>query len=190
MIVALCSGEGRTFTAITRVLGTLVTDMITNVEDAPVRARARELGVNEHCVPQVAFKTRGAHEQAILAQLQQCAPFKMILLLGYMRVFSAEFLAQVSAQWPSAAIANLHPAPLSQYKGPQGLKYALDQRFPLWGISVHEVTPRLDEGPLLAERIFPIFPTDSFETLRERAHPLEVSAVLESVDLLSRRLCT
>jgi phosphoribosylglycinamide formyltransferase-1 len=190
MIVTLCSGEGRTFAAITRVLGPLVTDMVTNVENAPVRNKARSLGVAEHCVPHAAFASRQAHEQGIIAQLQHCHPFKIILLLGYMRVLSEEFLKQMKNRWPDVVLANLHPAPLSQYKGARGLAYALQTRVPLWGISVHEVTARLDEGPLLAYRTLPVYPTDSFETLRERAHINEVSAVLESVDLLSRRLRT
>jgi len=188
MIVSLCSGEGRTFAAMTRVLGHLVTDMITNVENAPVRNKARTLGVKEHCIPHAAYPSRQAHEQALLAQLKLCEPFEIILLLGYMRVLSDDFLRQVRALWPRAEIANLHPAPLSPYKGAHGLLHALRNRAPLWGISVHQVTARLDEGPLLAYRTLPLYPTDSFETLRERAHPHEVSAVLESVDLLSRRL--
>ena len=190
MIVTLCSGEGRTFEAVRRLLGPLVTNMITNIEDAPVRIKARKLGVHEHCVPHAAFASRQAHEQAIIAQLQQCHPFKIILLLGYMRILSEEFLSQVKGLWPDVTIANLHPAPLTRYKGARGLAYALQTHVPLWGISVHEVTPRLDEGPLLAYRTLPVYPTDSFAALRERAHSQEVSAVLESVDLLSRRLRT
>ncbi|MEN9530406.1 MAG: hypothetical protein RI932_2279 [Pseudomonadota bacterium] len=190
MIIALCSGEGTTFAATTRVLGTLVTDVITNVEDAPVRSKAHALGVREHCIPHAAFTSRNAHEHAIIEQLQKCQNVEIVLLLGYMRVLSADFLKQMRSLWPRVAIANLHPAPLSQYKGAQGLVHALRHRVPLWGISVHEVTEQLDEGPLLAYRTLPVFPTDTFQTLRERAHPYEVSAVLESVDLLSRRLRT
>lgn len=85
---------------------------------------------------------------------------------------------------------NLHPAPLSLYKGANGLVHALKIRAPLWGISVHEVTAKLDEGPLLAYRSLVVHPNDTFELLRERAHTQEVAAVLEAIDKLSRRQST
>lgn len=190
MIVTLCSGEGRTFAAVTRVRGTLVTDMITNVAAAPVREKARSLGVTERCVPHISYASRREHEEAVFAELKMCKPFQMIFLLGYMRVLSLQFLNNLRAAWPQCSIVNLHPAPLSLYKGANGLVHALKIRAPLWGISVHEVTAKLDEGPLLAYRSLVVHPNDTFELLRERAHTQEVAAVLEAIDKLSRRQST
>lgn len=187
MIVALCSGEGRTFEAVARVLGEQITDMITNVEQAPVRRKAKALGVKEHCIPHRSFSSREDHERALLSCLKECSPFKMIILLGYMRVLSADFLQAARKLWPDCTLINLHPAPLSLYKGAHGLVHALQMHAPLWGVSAHEVTPVLDSGPLLSFRTLPVFPTDTFERLRERAHPLEVCVVLEAIDHISRR---
>lgn len=187
MIIAMCSGQGRTFEAVARTLGPVVTDMICDKTDAPVLQRADALGVRAHLCVRNASVSRQDHEAAILEALQQCTPFSVIALLGYMRVLSSWFLEQVKARWPSVHIINLHPAPLSVYKGAHGLHTALAQRAPLWGISVHIVTPALDSGPLVAWRPLTVFPTDTLETLRERAHPLEVSAVLEALDILMHR---
>jgi phosphoribosylglycinamide formyltransferase-1 len=187
MIVTLCSGEGRTFEAVTRVLGSQVTAMITNVESAPVRSKARALGVPELCIPHVQFNNRDSHESALLARIKELKPVRLLALLGYMRVLSPLFLDRFKELFPESTILNLHPAPLSQYKGARGLQFALRSRAPLWGISVHEVTHQLDAGPILAYRHLNVFPTDSFNTLRDRAHPLEVSAVLEAIDILTRR---
>jgi len=187
MIVAMCSGQGRTFEALVRFLGAHVTDIICDRPDAHVLQRAQTLNVPAHCVQRTKDMTRTAHETKILDTLSQCSPFTVIALLGYMRVLSAEFLNELQKRWPHARIINLHPAPLSLYKGAHGLRFALESRAPLWGISVHSVTPELDSGPLLAFRTLDIFPTDTFESLRERAHPLEVSAVLEALDILTQR---
>lgn len=183
----MCSGQGRTFEAVVRILGHRVGDMICDRADAPVIRRAHTLGVRSHCIPRTDFDSRSAHEAAIIQALSSCSEFSVIALLGYMRVLSSGFLQQLALLWPKADIINLHPAPLSLYKGAHGLKYAIESRAPSWGISVHRVTPELDSGPLLSYRHLDVFPTDQFETLRERAHPLEVSAVLESIDCLTHR---
>jgi phosphoribosylglycinamide formyltransferase-1 len=187
MIVALCSGQGLTFEAVVRMLGSHVTDLICDRTDAPVIQRAHRLNVRAQCVARQSYPDRAAHESAIVEALTRCSPFKVIALLGYMRVLSADFLKSVKNRWPESEIINLHPAPLSLYKGAHGLKYAIESRANRWGVSVHRVTPELDSGPLLAYRPLDIFPTDSFQTLRERAHPLEASAVLEAIDILTRR---
>lgn len=187
MIVALCSGQGRTFEAVARVLGAQLTDMICDVPAAAAIGRARTLGVRTHCVGRSEFPDRGSHERAVLKSLGDCQPFSIVALLGYMRILSPEFLGEIESKWPHTAIINLHPAPMSLYKGSKGLQHALERRFPHWGLSVHKVTPELDAGPLLAFRNLEVFPTDTFEILRERAHPLEVSAVLEAIDILTRR---
>lgn len=187
MIVALCSGQGRTFEGVTRMLGQHLTDVVCDVPDAPVLEKANSLGVRSHLVPRSTGQTRASHEEALMTALKECAPFTIVALLGFMRILSAEFLNQLHKNWPCVEIINLHPAPLSQYKGAHGLRFAIESRAPRWGVSVHRVTPQLDAGPLLSFRELPVFPTDTFETLRERAHPLEVSAVLEAIDILTRR---
>jgi phosphoribosylglycinamide formyltransferase-1 len=187
MIVALCSGQGRTFEAVVRILGSLVSDLICDRPDAHVLDRAQRLKIRSQCVPRQSYPDRASHEAAVIGALNNCSPFKVIALLGYMRVLSPDFLDLLKSKWPETEIINLHPAPLSLYKGAHGLKYAIQSHAPRWGVSVHRVVPELDSGPLLSYRHLEILPTDTFETLRERAHPLEVSAVLEAIDILTRR---
>lgn len=187
MIIALCSGQGRTFEAVVRILGPHVSQLICDQVDAPVLRRAQQLGVPAQCIDRKAYPNRKAHELAVVQSLKDSAPFRIVALLGYMRILSGEFLDIFNELWPQAEIINLHPAPLSLYQGPHGLHHAVESRAPHWGVSVHKVIPELDAGPLLSYRPLDVFPTDSFETLRERAHPLEVSAVLEAIDKLTQR---
>jgi phosphoribosylglycinamide formyltransferase-1 len=187
MIVALCSGQGRTFEAVVRILGQHVSDLICDMPDAPVIQRAQRLLVRARCVDRNSFSDRLSHEKQVLKELESCGHFQLIVLLGYMRILSSDFLKQLKAKWPESEIINLHPAPLSLYKGAHGLNYALDTKVPRWGITVHRVTPELDSGPVVSYRTLDVYPDDTFETLRERAHPQEVSAVLEAIDTLTRR---
>jgi phosphoribosylglycinamide formyltransferase-1 len=187
MIITLCSGEGTTLAAVAES-GAPITDVITNVETAPVRMVARRHNIQDHAVPHINYSSREEHEAAVLNVLEyNCQPFRMILLLGYMRIFSEHFLTRVRHIWPTVLMANLHPAPLSLYKGAHGLNYALAKRFPLWGVSVHEVTPELDSGPVIASRPLAVRPTDTFASLRARARVQERDAVLESIQIIQRR---
>ena len=187
MIIALCSGAGTTLAAVAEH-GAPISDVITNVETAPVRHVARKHNIQDHFVPHTNFASREEHEEAILRVLEQnCQPFRMILLLGYMRIFSERFLSQVKNKWPTVLMANLHPAPLSLYKGARGLNYALSNRFPLWGVTVHEVTPELDSGPVISFKTLTLLPTDTFTALRKRAREQEREAVLESIRIIKRR---
>lgn len=187
MIVALCSGEGTTLAALAD-RGARITDVITNVAGAPAGTVAQRHGVMNHCVPHASYSTRAEHETAVLQALKHsCQPFRMIFLLGYMRILSEGFLKTIHKLWPDVVVANLHPAPLSAYKGAHGLRHALERRFPLWGVSVHEVTPELDSGPLLAYRHFKVRPTDEWTTLRATARANEIESVLEAIDLIQRR---
>lgn len=187
MIIAFCSGEGTTLAAVAEH-GAPITDVISNVETAPVRQVARKLGIREHNIPHTSYSTREEHEAEVLRVLEQnCTSFHMIMLLGYMRILSENFLKTVHSKWPHALVANLHPAPLNLYKGPRGLQHALNRRYPLWGVSVHEVTPELDSGPVLAFRSLCVLPTDNFAALRGRARAQETEAVLESIDIIQRR---
>jgi phosphoribosylglycinamide formyltransferase-1 len=187
MIIALCSGAGTTLAAVAE-RGAPISDVITNVETAPVRQVARKHNIRDHCVPHANFASRDEHEASILKVLEHnCQPFQMILLLGYMRIFSESFLSHVKRTWPAVFVANLHPAPLNLYKGAHGLNYALSKRFPLWGVTVHEVTPELDSGPVITFRTLTLRPTDTFTALRERAREQETEAVLESIQIIQRR---
>lgn len=88
---------------------------------------------------------------------------ELIALAGYMRLLSAEFIAQ----W-EGRILNIHPSLLPDYKGLDTHRRAILGGEEHGGCSVHLVTDELDGGPVLAQARVRIRPRDTEQTLAER----------------------
>jgi phosphoribosylglycinamide formyltransferase-1 len=68
---------------------------------------------------------------------------------------------------------NIHPSLLPKYPGLNTHKRALEAGDADHGCTVHEVTPVLDDGPLLGQARLAIAPGDTPETLASRVLTLE-----------------
>jgi formyltetrahydrofolate-dependent phosphoribosylglycinamide formyltransferase len=93
----------------------------------------------------------------------RAAQADMIILAGYMRLLSHEFVAL----W-SERILNIHPSLLPKYKGLDTHERALAAGDQVAGCSVHIVTADLDDGPVLAQTEVPVFEDDTPNTLADR----------------------
>ena len=65
-------------------------------------------------------------------------------------------------------IINLHLSLLPAYPGVRSLDRALADGAPFVGATMHLVTPRVDDGPLLAQCVIPVSPIDNRESIGER----------------------
>ena len=63
---------------------------------------------------------------------------------------------------------NIHPSLLPKYKGLHTHARALEAGDKEHGCTVHEVTPALDDGPVLGQARVPILPGDTPEDLAQR----------------------
>ncbi len=138
---------------------------------------------------------RTAWERRLLAVTRPFAP-DLIVLSGFLRVLSAEFLAD-----SPASMINQHPALLPEYgdivvtdegheipalRGLHVVTEALRQRLPVTGCTVHRVTPVVDAGPLLGRAEVPILPDDDEESLHERIKVAERRVIVEVVARIAR----
>ena len=48
-------------------------------------------------------------------------------------------------------ILNLHNSPLPKYRGVSPINWALKNGEEKHGVTIHEITPRIDDGPVLAQ---------------------------------------
>lgn len=129
-------------------------------------ALAKECGLK---IGQIDYAGRGKKDaEAELAEMLKTAEIDMILLAGFMRVLSADFVARFEGR-----IINIHPSLLPKYKGLNTHQRALDAGDSEHGVSVHLVTAGLDEGPLIAQASVPIYPEDDETSLSERLLPAE-----------------
>ena len=63
---------------------------------------------------------------------------------------------------------NIHPSLLPKFRGLHTHARALDAGESAHGCTVHEVTPELDEGPILGQAQVPILPGDTPDVLAAR----------------------
>ncbi len=135
----------------------------SNVPDAGGLARARALGIPTAAVDHKTFgQDRTAFEAALSEHLETAAP-DILCLAGFMRVLTESFVRR----WDGRML-NIHPSLLPKYKGLHTHARALEAGDTEHGCTVHEVTPALDDGPVLGQARIPVLPGDTPETLAAR----------------------
>lgn len=55
-------------------------------------------------------------------------------------------------------IVNLHNGPLPKYRGVRPINWALKNNETTHGVTIHRITPGVDDGPIFGQVIFPIYP--------------------------------
>ncbi|MDF3864834.1 phosphoribosylglycinamide formyltransferase, partial [Pseudomonas denitrificans (nom. rej.)] len=92
----------------------------------------------------------------------------LVLLAGFMRILSADFVRHYQGR-----LLNIHPSLLPKYKGLHTHQRALEAGDAEHGCSVHFVTEELDGGPLVVQAAIPVESDDTPETLAQRVHVQE-----------------
>ncbi|TDE35218.1 phosphoribosylglycinamide formyltransferase [Antarcticimicrobium sediminis] len=137
--------------------------VLSNDPQAGGLVRAAERGVPTAAVDHRPFKgDRAAFEAELMKPLLEAEP-DIICLAGFMRVLTAGFVAQ----WQGRML-NIHPSLLPKYKGLHTHARALEAGDGEHGCTVHEVTPALDDGPILGQARVAILPGDTPEDLAAR----------------------
>jgi phosphoribosylglycinamide formyltransferase-1 len=130
---------------------------------APGLARARDQGIPVAAVDHRRFGAdRAGFEAAMLPALAAAAP-DILCLAGFMRVLTPGFVARFAGR-----MLNIHPALLPKYPGLHTHARALAAGDAEAGCTVHEVTERLDDGPILGQARVPVLPGDTPDSLAAR----------------------
>lgn len=165
--VVLISGNGSNLHAlIEKITAGYVTiqlsAVISNNKDALGLQRAEIAGIPTHILEHKNFSTRVEYDYALLNLIANYAP-NLIILAGFMRVLTPEFIRQY---W--GCILNIHPSLLPKYPGLHTHARALAANETEHGASVHFVTEKLDGGPVILQAKVPILAADNAETLAAR----------------------
>jgi phosphoribosylglycinamide formyltransferase-1 len=86
-----------------------------------------------------------------------------IALAGFMRIVPADFIER----W-SDRILNIHPSLLPKYKGLDTHRQAIENEDEFAGCSVHIVTAKVDDGPVLAQTHVAVLAGDTEDSLAAR----------------------
>ncbi|RKF18035.1 phosphoribosylglycinamide formyltransferase [Alginatibacterium sediminis] len=162
-IAVLLSGNGSNLQAfLDSTLRDNIALVISNKADAFGLQRAIDANI-EHCFidPKV-FENREQFDAAIAEKLNK-ADIDLVILAGYMRILSDEFVAEFEGR-----MINIHPSLLPKYPGLNTHQRAIDAGDDTHGCSVHFVTPELDAGPVILQAKVPVFEGDDADELRAR----------------------
>ena len=143
--------------------------MISDVLDAPILEIAREFSVPNAYLPPGQFRTRlEPNVEAELAQMLRDAEVELVVLAGFMRVLKLPMLQAFPRR-----IINIHPSLLPKFPGLEAWKQALNAGETITGCTVHYVDDKIDHGDIIAQRVVPILPNDSAESLHARIQVAE-----------------
>ncbi|AZF01233.1 Phosphoribosylglycinamide formyltransferase [Pseudomonas orientalis] len=171
-VVVLLSGTGSNLQALIDSTRTgnspvRIAAVISNRSDAYGLQRARDAGIETRSLDHKAFEGREAFDQALIELIDAFDP-KLVVLAGFMRILSADFVRHYAGR-----LLNIHPSLLPKYKGMHTHQRALDADDSEHGCSVHFVTEELDGGPLVVQAVVPVESGDSAQTLAQRVHTQE-----------------
>jgi phosphoribosylglycinamide formyltransferase-1 len=170
-IVVLISGRGSNMRALieqSRNAGApyTVATVFSDQPDAPGLALARELGVPARAVAAGAAD-RAAYDVKLAAAIRDCSP-ALIVLAGFMRILSAQFVADFAGR-----ILNIHPSLLPKFPGLHTHRRALQAREAQHGATVHFVTEQLDGGPPVIQARIAVAANDDEASLAARVQAQE-----------------
>ncbi|KWV69382.1 phosphoribosylglycinamide formyltransferase [Pseudomonas paracarnis] len=171
-VVVLLSGTGSNLQALIDSTRTgdspvRIAAVISNRSDAYGLQRARDAGIDTRSLDHKAFDGREAFDSVLIELIDAFNP-KLVVLAGFMRILSADFVRHYEGR-----LLNIHPSLLPKYKGMHTHQRALDAGDSEHGCSVHFVTEELDGGPLVVQAVVPVESGDSAQTLAQRVHTQE-----------------
>lgn len=158
--------------------------IISNKEKSYILKR----GIN-HNIPSIFIshksKSREEFDREISAVLDNHG-VELILLIGFMRILSAEFCQK----WRDRLL-NVHPSLLPKYAGGMDLNIheeVLKNGDRETGCTIHFVTEDVDGGPILIQKKCNVDENETVKSLKTKVQALEGKAFVESIQLIQNSL--
>ncbi len=183
-IGALASGGGSNVQSIIDRIegGELAAEIVILLSDNPdagVLRRAGNHGIPYRVISPGEFRDRADHDRALIRALQEKG-VELVILAGYMRIISEEFIQSFPGR-----IMNIHPALLPAFPGIHVQKKAADYGVRFSGCTVHFVDEGMDTGPIIIQAVVPVLPGDTGETLGARILKQEHRIYPEAIRLFA-----
>jgi phosphoribosylglycinamide formyltransferase-1 len=183
-IVVLISGNGSNLQAIIdeidrRMLDISIKAVISNKSSAYGLERAKKANIPTHVLLPKDFSSRAEFDQALRQLIDQYQP-QLVVLAGFMRILSAEFVSHYVGR-----LINIHPSLLPKLKGLNTHARAIADGEKMHGCTVHFVNAEMDEGPIIAQMECEITADDTAETLQEKVHQLEHTLYPEVINCIA-----
>jgi methionyl-tRNA formyltransferase len=84
-------------------------------------------------------------------------------------------------------IINIHNGPLPKYRGVSPINWALKNNETIHGVTIHEITPGIDDGPIWSQVKFSVYPeTDEVKDVYQRCLAFGWTLFKETIPLLDK----
>jgi len=169
-----------------KTLQAQVSIVCSNNENAYILERAKKNNIPSFYISHKDI-SRQNFDRKITEALEQYS-VDLILLIGFMRILSAEFCNH----W-KGKILNVHPSLLPKYAGGVDTSVheeVLRNKEIETGCTIHFVTDEVDGGPIFIQKKCAVGPKDTVETLKTKVQALEGDAFLEAIPLFESKYLT
>jgi len=151
--------------------------VISNKRGAFILERAKKRGIPTRFIG-TKDKSREEFDREVTATLAS-AQVELILLIGFMRILSAEFCSR----WKNR-ILNVHPSLLPAFAGGINLdvhQAVLDSGVQETGCTIHFVTAEVDGGPIVIQKRCKVDSNETADSLKSKVQNLEGQAFVEAI---------
>lgn len=189
--VVLISGNGSNLQALldaaaSGALPTHIAAVISNKRDAFGLERARNASIPALVKVKYKDQDRSEYDRELAELVESYSP-DFVILAGWMRLLTPAFLDRFSYR-----VVNLHPALPGAFPGTHAIEraFAAYQKGEIThsGIMVHYVVDAgVDSGPVIAQKIVPLYPQDTLEQFENRVHTCEHQVLVNAVQTLIRQ---
>jgi phosphoribosylglycinamide formyltransferase-1 len=163
-----------------KTLNAEITIVISNKISAGILEKASNFKLNFAAIIPEKSEARADYDQR-LANVLEGQELDLIVLIGFMRILSPEFINTFKNK-----IINVHPSLLPKHQGLMDLavhQAVLDAQEKMSGCTVHLVTEIVDGGKILVQKQCEILENDTAETLKAKVQALEGPALIEAITL-------
>ncbi len=154
----------------------------------PDKKKGRGLHFGPTLVKQEA-QTRGLQiYQPAQINTPECADFlkafnaDLFVVIAYGQILSKEILSI-----PLNFCINTHASMLPAYRGAAPINWAIINGEKATGISVIKLSEKMDAGPVIMQKSFPIHDNDSFTSLQQRLADSGAELLIESIKLIVKQ---
>lgn len=185
-IAVLVSGSG---TNLQTLIDQLHNDSTSDIEIAVVISdrknayaltRAKTAGIPTQVVKAQDYENRILFDEAI-SQIIDEYSVDLIVLAGFMKLFQSPFVSKYRNR-----IINIHPSILPAFPGATPVADSLAYGVKVTGVTVHFVDEDVDTGPIIAQRVVPVYDTDTEEELHRRIQIEEHNLYPEVIKLFAQ----
>ena len=182
-LIVLVSGGGSNLQAIIdsieqKRLNAHIELVVSDQENAYALTRAKNAGIPALFLNPTQYTDRSAFDNSLASKLSELNP-DLIILAGFMRILSETFVEKFQGK-----IINIHPSLLPAHKGLDTHQRAINSGDKVHGATVHYVTKKLDDGPIILQASIPICKSDSADSLQQKVLQQEHIIYPEAIQLI------